>query len=325
MPTNGNADSGSVNNLTDVFIIMPFHNNFNKVYECVQEATGCARKGLKVARLDNRKDQAAGVIHSRLEESLRKCRMCIADITGRNANVMWEAGFAAALRKPVLFITQEDFKDAPFDIAPHFQIQYDANNLNAAFSTTVTTTVQNTLDRAAGWQSVDADPGFLKSCLMSVGSPVYLLDMRVHERQNGHPGWIEYQMRHMNEAGRIFQVHPPQYIGRPLGEFLDDVAPRLKNLAKITERMKRQEAMIIDCCEKREYSKIPGTHVEDVILNHDEYGEIKLLKVATAVRDSLDEVPRGWVVTFNVKEIVKPEDIKAFYAQIKGAVEALPL
>ena len=41
-----------------------------------------------------------------------------------NANVMWEAGFAEGLNKPVLYICKPIAKKAPFDVRNHYCIEY---------------------------------------------------------------------------------------------------------------------------------------------------------------------------------------------------------
>ena len=46
--------------------------------------------------------------------SIERADLIIADLTGRNPNVMYELGFAHALRKPVLFILQE-FLELPVE------------------------------------------------------------------------------------------------------------------------------------------------------------------------------------------------------------------
>jgi hypothetical protein len=48
----------------------------------------------------------------------------IADITAKNANVFFELGIAHEKKKPVIFLTQDDPKDAPVDIRQFEFIRY---------------------------------------------------------------------------------------------------------------------------------------------------------------------------------------------------------
>src|SRR5262249_42953032 len=48
-------------------------------------------------------------------ESIKKCRITIVDVTGNNANVMYELGYVMALEKPYIIISQS-VQFMPFDI-----------------------------------------------------------------------------------------------------------------------------------------------------------------------------------------------------------------
>ena len=54
---------------------------------------------------------------------INSCEIVIADVTGRNPNVMYEIGMAHTVGKPVLIITQ-DMNDVPFDLKPYRCIVY---------------------------------------------------------------------------------------------------------------------------------------------------------------------------------------------------------
>jgi len=55
---------------------------------------------------------------------IQQSRLCIADLTGRNPNVLYELGIAQTLGKPCILLTQ-DINDVPFDIRQYRVIQYD--------------------------------------------------------------------------------------------------------------------------------------------------------------------------------------------------------
>src|SRR5207244_1185197 len=65
-----------------------------------------------------------GRVITRINELISESSLCIADITGANANVMFEVATAVSLHKPVMFITQGGFAEIPFDIREHRVVTY---------------------------------------------------------------------------------------------------------------------------------------------------------------------------------------------------------
>ena len=61
----------------------------------------------------------------RIHELINNATICIADLKETNPNVMYEAGIAFTLKKPVVFITQGDLKSITFDIRHHRIVSYD--------------------------------------------------------------------------------------------------------------------------------------------------------------------------------------------------------
>ena len=96
------------------FVIMPFASEFDEVYRTIRKAVEEGTAG-KVAchRLDELK--TPGRITDDLVEAIADADFCIADLTGMNPNVMWEVGYAMALTKPVLFLSQS-VDSLPFDL-----------------------------------------------------------------------------------------------------------------------------------------------------------------------------------------------------------------
>ena len=60
-----------------------------------------------------------------IQQAIERSDFVIADLTGGNPNVMYEVGFAQALRKPVLFMVQEGSTDIPRDIRGNLFVVYD--------------------------------------------------------------------------------------------------------------------------------------------------------------------------------------------------------
>ena len=110
--------------LNTCFVVMPFHALFEAEYEKVirpaVEATG-----LTCVRGDEIYSRQA--IVQDIWASLRQARLVLAELSGRNPNVMYEIGLAHALGKPILLITRSE-DDVPFDLRALRYIYYDQNN-----------------------------------------------------------------------------------------------------------------------------------------------------------------------------------------------------
>ena len=62
---------------------------------------------------------------NKISFQISEAAFLIADITGNNASVFFELGIAHERSKPVIFLTQDDPKDAPVDIRQFEFIHYD--------------------------------------------------------------------------------------------------------------------------------------------------------------------------------------------------------
>ncbi len=104
-------------------VMMPFDNNFCKVYETIQEVSSSL--SLKCHRADDiwKHDAIIQDVVSLINRSM----IVICDCTGRNANVFYEAGIAHTLGKNVILITQSK-SDIPFDLSHLRYIYYLDNN-----------------------------------------------------------------------------------------------------------------------------------------------------------------------------------------------------
>ena len=95
-----------------IFVIQPFGKEFEAVYAVIREAVQ------SVGGVVFRADEIAqpGRIIEQVYEALQDSDVIIADVSFANPNVLYELGFAHAIRKPCILITQ-DIKQLPFDIA----------------------------------------------------------------------------------------------------------------------------------------------------------------------------------------------------------------
>ena len=58
-------------------------------------------------------------------QNITRADLVVADITGGNPNVMYEVGFAHALRKPVILLADRTTTNFPLDLAGHLVIIND--------------------------------------------------------------------------------------------------------------------------------------------------------------------------------------------------------
>ena len=112
-----------------VFVLMPFKETFFATYESIIKPIA---KELECQIKQANEIHKADVIIDSIFTEIAKADFLIADATGKNPNVFYEIGYAHALGKKVIIMTQ-DHKDIPFDISRIRYIKYslDARNLLA--------------------------------------------------------------------------------------------------------------------------------------------------------------------------------------------------
>ena len=104
-----------------VFVLMPFDAVFDDVYALGIKAA-CAEAGAYCERVDEQLFE--GSMLDRIYNQIAKADLIVADMTGRNANVFYEAGYAHALGKRTVLLTQR-VDDIPFDLAHYPHIVYE--------------------------------------------------------------------------------------------------------------------------------------------------------------------------------------------------------
>ena len=103
-----------------VFILMPMSPELEPIHGVIREAAELS--SLRSYRADM--ISAAGPIIDQIFESIAKSGLVVADLTGRNQNVMYELGVANAMGKKTLLIAQ-DIEDVPFDVRHQRVLTYD--------------------------------------------------------------------------------------------------------------------------------------------------------------------------------------------------------
>lgn len=106
------------------FVVMPFHPLYEAEYERVIKPA-VEEAGLACVRGDEIYTQQA--IVQDIWHSVRKARLVVAELSGRNPNVMYEIGLAHAIGKPIVLLTRNE-DDVPFDLRALRYVYYDPNN-----------------------------------------------------------------------------------------------------------------------------------------------------------------------------------------------------
>jgi len=113
--------------LPEVFVIAPFDRELQPVLEAVGRAA--IEAGFTVASLDQMPPGA--LFTSSILDRIRQADLIIADVSRQNSNVMYELGFAHALRKPTILLLniKSDDSAIPADLAGLKFFLYDPANL----------------------------------------------------------------------------------------------------------------------------------------------------------------------------------------------------
>ncbi|GAB4324075.1 MAG: hypothetical protein Kow0069_29470 [Promethearchaeota archaeon] len=125
-------------------MMMPFKKEFAGVWKRLKRwiAESVTRFEIDVLRMDELK--RAGHVMSDMIDSIKASAFCVADITGFNPNVMWEAGYCEALGKPVIYLSQ-DLENVPFDLRHQRIIQYSPDGPEGALRREIQDSVRETL------------------------------------------------------------------------------------------------------------------------------------------------------------------------------------
>jgi len=85
--------------------------------------------GLSVVRADG--ISVSGAIFEQARVAIQQSRLCIADVSQGNPNVLYEVGIARAIGKPMLLLCQ-NMNDVPFELRNSLSIVYDAQRIQEA-------------------------------------------------------------------------------------------------------------------------------------------------------------------------------------------------
>ncbi len=107
--------------LDTCFVMMPFGAWFDRYYQDIY-APAIKEAGFEPIRADEL--FTTGSVVEQIWEQIKKAKVLLADLSGKNANVFYELGLAHAAKKPVVF-TSALVDDVPFDLRHLRVIIYD--------------------------------------------------------------------------------------------------------------------------------------------------------------------------------------------------------
>lgn len=106
-----------------IFFAAPYNNASVELHDAVNVAS--ANAGFTFVHA-NRPFEPYQDVSEEIRIAIERASLVIGDVSERNANVMWELGFAQALRKPILLLTQ-DPGSIPFDLLTARAVTYQPN------------------------------------------------------------------------------------------------------------------------------------------------------------------------------------------------------
>ncbi len=116
------GDPESVREFLDTcFVLMPFGEWYDRYFRDIY-IPATKEAGFEPLRADGL--FAAGAVMDQIWAQIRKAKVLLADLTGKNPNVFYELGLAHALGKPVVFVAG-DIEDVPFDVRHLRVVVYD--------------------------------------------------------------------------------------------------------------------------------------------------------------------------------------------------------
>ena len=95
----------------EISVVMPFDEKANERYNVIKEV--CQKLNLKVSRADEIIEEGRTTTE-KIKNWIAISDLVIVDVTGANANVMYELGYAHALSKPVILLAS-NYSELRFD------------------------------------------------------------------------------------------------------------------------------------------------------------------------------------------------------------------
>lgn len=124
-------DIESNNRVTRCFVAMPFSDDFLPVWDCIQECIRNLKNDKhKISIIRASEQNKAHEIPQNVFNHIKDADIVIVDATKYNANVVFEFGYALALKKIIIPMTQGSRKDLPTDFSQYIFESYKLDELD---------------------------------------------------------------------------------------------------------------------------------------------------------------------------------------------------
>ncbi|HEV2146342.1 MAG TPA: hypothetical protein VGR37_02905 [Longimicrobiaceae bacterium] len=255
-----------------VFVLMPFESALDDVYQFGIKAA-CSDAGAYCERVDEQLFDES--ILERIYNQIARADVIVADMTGRNPNVFYETGYAHALGKRVILLTQRA-EDIPFDLKhfPHIIYGGRISDLKGPLETRIRWSINNP---EQSLRQVEALPD------------IYLEGQRLDQNSNfeaevGYPMLLNLQFALHNSSDsvidlRVFRfavissnrfpgdngMHSGPAIRLPDGRYIHHL--------RVLREILPQDWIALHCVLRGDEDQVFGGHPEELVLRiHSEVG-----------------------------------------------------
>ena len=123
--------AGAQSRVAKCFVAMPFSDDFLPVWDVIQECVSNLKNEKHKISLDRASERnKAGEIQQNVFNHIKDADIVIVDATKCNANVVFEFGYALALKKIIIPMTQGSRKDLPIDFSQYIFESYKIDELD---------------------------------------------------------------------------------------------------------------------------------------------------------------------------------------------------
>jgi predicted nucleotide-binding protein len=105
---------------TVCLVLTPFAADFEPVQEVIRDAIKSYNRSVNMIRPDDELPDSFSILRV-----IEKADLIMADITGEDANIMYELGLAHGLKKPVMLLVQKEKGHVPSALRGHLFYVYD--------------------------------------------------------------------------------------------------------------------------------------------------------------------------------------------------------
>jgi hypothetical protein len=110
-----------------IFAAMPFAKKYDDTFFLAM-APAAEAAGVVCKRIDQ--EEYSGIVVTEINRMISESSAVIIDLSDSNPNVLYEAGYAHALKLPAVHICSSPLDNLPFDVKPWNTMQYNLGQVN---------------------------------------------------------------------------------------------------------------------------------------------------------------------------------------------------